>query len=100
MEVKESRNGKELVVDVIGRLDTNTAPDLEPKVEKFFEQDIETLIFDFSNLDYVSSAGLRVILGTSKRANSDGINFKIRNVNDEVMEVFEITGFLDILNIE
>lgn len=100
MEVKESRNGKELVVDIIGRLDTNTAPELEPKVEKFFDQDIETLTFDFSNLEYVSSAGLRVILGTSKMANSGGINFKIRNVNDEVMEVFEITGFLDILNVE
>lgn len=100
MEVKESKNGKELIVNVIGRLDTNTAPELEPKVENFFEQDIETLTFDFSNLEYISSAGLRVILGTSKRANSGGINFKIRNVNDEVMEVFEITGFLDILNIE
>lgn len=100
MEFNELRSNGELVVNVIGRLDTNTAPEFEPSVEGFFKGGTETLIFDFSKLDYISSAGLRVILGASKMANAKGVNFKIRNVSPDVMEVFEITGFLDILNIE
>lgn len=81
-----------------GRLDTVTSPELEEEV-KALGASVKTLILDFSTLDYVSSAGLRVILAFQKVMNKQG-SMKITNVNESIMEVFEVTGFSDILTIE
>lgn len=90
---KVVENGK-MTVALAGRLDTTTAPELE-KVLDF--TDIDSVVFDIADLQYVSSAGLRVILMVQK--NMKG-KFTIKNVKPEIMEIFEITGFVDILNIE
>ncbi len=92
------KNQKENVMNVAlsGRLDTTTAPQLEAELEL---DGITELNFDFENLDYISSAGLRVLLAAQKVMNKQG-DMKIANVNADIMEVFEITGFSDILTIE
>ena len=83
---------------VSGRLDTQTAPELEKELDSVLSG-IKELTFDFANLEYVSSAGLRVILKAQKAMNAQG-SMKLTGVNDSIMEVFDITGFLDILTIE
>lgn len=97
MEIKKEINGKTLTVSVSGRLDTSTAPELEKQLGDL--AGIDDLILDFDNLEYISSAGLRVILKAQKIMNKQG-SMKLVNVNDCVMEIFDITGFSDILNIE
>ncbi|MDC7287502.1 STAS domain-containing protein [Blautia schinkii] len=98
MTINKFVNGTELTLEVAGRLDTVTAPELEA-VLKVSVNGITKLIFDFASLEYVSSAGLRVLLSAQKAMNKQGI-MVIRNVCETVMEVFEITGFSDILTIE
>lgn len=98
MTINKIVNGTELTLEVAGRLDTVTAPELEA-VLKASVNGITKLIFDFASLEYVSSAGLRVLLSAQKAMNKQGI-MVIRNVCETVMEVFEITGFSDILTIE
>ena len=93
---KKIKNG-ELLIRLEGRLDTNTAPDLEKELNGLDK--VTSLIFDFKNLDYISSAGLRIILSLQKVMNNQG-SMVIKNVKNEVREVFEITGLSDILNIE
>ena len=83
---------------MIGRLDTTTAPQLEAVIDDCIAG-IEEFVLDCSELEYVSSAGLRVILKTQKQMNMQG-NMKLIHVNDSIMEVFDITGFSDILTIE
>ena len=98
MMIEIKRNVENTVVELVGRLDTTTAPSLE----KMLNEDIgesKNLIFDFKGLEYISSAGLRVLLATQKRMQKIG-SMKVINVCEEVMEVFEITGFADILVIE
>ena len=98
MMIEIKRNVENTVVELVGRLDTTTAPSLE----KMLNEDIgesKNLIFDFKGLEYISSAGLRVLLATQKRMQKIG-SMKVINVCEEVMEVFEITGFADILTIE
>lgn len=90
-------NGK-LQIALEGRLDTNTAPQLEAEL-KCSVSGITELEFDFTGLEYISSAGLRVLLAAQKVMNKQG-SMVLRNVNSMVMEVFEITGFVDILTIE
>ena len=97
MEVKKNLSGDVLELQVIGRLDTSTAPQLEAIVSDL--SGVKTLVLNFQELEYISSAGLRVVLGCMKTMNKQG-NMTIKNVNDTVMEVFEITGFADLLNIE
>lgn len=97
MEIKKEINGKTLTVSASGRLDTSTAPELEKQLGDL--AGIDDLILDFDNLEYISSAGLRVILKAQKIMNKQG-SMKLVNVNDCVMEIFDITGFSDILNIE
>jgi anti-sigma B factor antagonist len=99
MEIKINANGTKKVVEIVGRLDTTTAPQLEKELDSQFEGTQE-LIFDFENLQYISSAGLRVLLSTQKKINAQGSSMVIRNVNDMVMEILEVTGFLDILTVE
>ena len=97
MTVNKKREGDFLTVALEGRLDTTTAPDLAAELENL--DGVKSLVFDFANLEYVSSAGLRVILATQKTMNRQG-SMEITNVNETIMEVFEITGFADILTIK
>ncbi|WP_432650710.1 STAS domain-containing protein [Huintestinicola sp.] len=98
LDIKNTVNGTELTVKLIGRLDTTTAPVLEGDLRKSVDN-IEKLIFEISELEYISSAGLRVLLSAQKVMNKQG-EMIIRGANETVMEVFEVTGFVDILNIE
>ena len=97
MKIDKNLEGNNLTITLEGRLDTNTAPDLEKEVESL--DGVENLIFDFKELEYISSAGLRIILALQKIMNNQG-SMTIKNVNDDVKEVFEITGFSDILDIK
>ncbi len=81
-----------------GKLDTTTAPNLDAAIEEKIS-DLKEIVFDCKDLDYVSSAGLRVILKTQKTMNQQG-SMKLTNVSDTIMEIFDITGFVDFLNIE
>lgn len=98
MEIKKTKNGNELSIAVNGRLDTTTAPMLEAELKQSIGG-IEKLTFDFSALEYLSSAGLRVLLSAQKVMNRQG-KMIIKNVNDTIAEIFEVTGFTDILTIE
>lgn len=98
MNINKTENGTEQIVALEGRLDTTTAPKLEEEFKNGLEG-VQKLIIDMKELAYLSSAGLRVILAVQKRMNKQG-ELLIRNVNDTIMEVFEITGFTDILTIE
>ena len=98
MTIEKNLNGTELTITIAGRLDTTTAPQLEAE----FKQNIngvEKLVLDFTALEYLSSAGLRVLLAAQKAMNKQG-EMVIRNVNQTVNEIFEVTGFIDILTIE
>lgn len=98
MEIKKELNGAKLNVALIGRLDTTTAPQLEASLTESYEG-INELVIDFEKLEYISSAGLRVLLSAQKTMNKCG-TMKIVHVCSDIMEVFEITGFSDILTIE
>lgn len=95
MTIEKTLNGETLILKVIGRLDTSTAPQLEAEMNDSLDS-AKDLILDFSELEYISSAGLRVILKAQKIMNKQG-TMKLTGVNDTVMEVFDITGFSDIL---
>lgn len=98
MNIQQIRNGNELVLALEGRLDTVTAPELETALKDALEG-VEELILDFEKLDYISSAGLRVLLVAQKTMSQQG-SMKIRNVNEIIREVFDVTGFSDFLTIE
>lgn len=99
MEMSIQINGAEMVIALDGRLDTNTAPDLEKKLGTQLES-VDSLVLDLEKLRYISSAGLRVLLAAQKKMNAKKGKMVIRHVNEMNMEVFEVTGFLDILTIE
>ena len=98
MTIERNVNGAVVTLKIVGRLDTSTAPALEAAVDSC-ATDIKELILDCSALEYVSSAGLRVILKAQKQMNVQG-SMKLIGVNENIMEVFDITGFADILTIE
>ena len=98
MTINKNLNGTTLEVALEGRLDTMTAPELESELNSSLGS-AESLVLDFSKLDYISSAGLRVLLSAHKAMSSKG-GMKVTNVNEIVQEVFEVTGFADILTIE
>ena len=98
MTIEKKINNDAVTLIVSGRLDTQTAPELEKELDAVLP-DAKDLTFDMTNLEYVSSAGLRVILKAQKAMNAQG-SMKLTGVNDSIMEVFDITGFLDILTIE
>lgn len=98
MTIEKNLNGTELNVTISGRLDTTTAPELETSLKESFEG-VEKLVLDFSSLEYLSSAGLRVLLQAQKTMNKQG-EMIIKNVNETINEIFEVTGFIDILTIE
>ena len=98
MTIEKKQNGSSLTIAVQGRLDTTTAPDLENEIKSSLDG-VTELIMDFEKLDYISSAGLRVLLAAQKLMAKQG-GMKVTHVNEMVMEVFEVTGFADILTIE
>lgn len=98
MTIEIKRNAEELVLQIVGRLDTTTAPALEKTIMENLSE-IKALTLDFKDLEYISSAGLRVLLSAQKKMQQIG-KMKVIHVCEAVMEVFEITGFADILVIE
>ena len=97
MTIKTEKNGGALAVFVEGRLDTNTAPELDDTLKSSLEG-VTELTLDLEKLDYLSSAGLRVLLSAQKTMNRQG-TMVVKNVNETIMEIFEVTGFSDILTI-
>ena len=95
MTIEIKKNAKETIIEVVGRLDTITAPVLEKTIGENVNCD-QNLVLDLNGLEYISSAGLRVLLSAQKRMQTCG-SMKLRNVCEEVMDVFEMTGFADIL---
>ena len=98
MTIEIKRNAEETVLEVTGRLDTTTAPALEKTINENMDG-VKTLVLDFKGLEYISSAGLRVLLSAQKKMQKVGV-MKVTNVCESIMEVFEMTGFADILVIE
>ena len=98
MTIEKNLNGTELTVTLAGRLDTTTAPNLEAELKQSVSG-VDMLVLDFAGLEYLSSAGLRVLLQAQKVMNKQG-KMVLRNVNETINEIFEVTGFIDILTIE
>lgn len=98
MKIVKNKNGSTLVVSLSGRLDTVSAPQLDKELKEAIG-DISELILDLSGLEYMSSAGLRILLSAQKAMNNQG-KMIVKNVNNTIMEIFEVTGFIDILTIE
>ena len=98
MNINKIQDGSELTIELEGRLDTVSAPSLEAELKKDING-VQTLIFDFAKLEYLSSAGLRVLLASQKVMNRQG-EMWIRNVNSTISDIFEVTGFSEILTVE
>lgn len=98
MEIKQELNGTTLTVQIIGRLDASNAQELTNALNAALDG-VKELIFDFAELKYIASAGLRALLMAQKRMNKQG-SMKIRHVDETVMEVLEMTGFADLMTIE
>lgn len=98
MTVNKTVDNGKLLFSLEGRLDTTTSPQLEKAVQESIAG-VTELYFDFKELTYISSAGLRVLLSAQKIMNKQG-RMVIRNANEDILEVFEVTGFIDILNVE
>ena len=98
MTINKTANGNELTIALEGRLDTTTAPQLDDELKSALDG-VAKLEFNFEKLEYISSAGLRVLLSAQKVMNKQG-SMVIKNVNEEIQEIFEVTGFVDILTIE
>ena len=96
LNIEKKAEGSNLEIALTGRLDTTT--DLENEVKGNIDG-VENLVFNLENLDYISSAGLRVLLSTQKIMNKQG-SMVVKNCAEEIMEIFEVTGFSDILTIE
>ena len=98
MTIEIKRNAEETIVELVGRLDTTTAPALDKTINEDIA-DAKHLVLNLKGLEYISSAGLRVLLSAQKKMQKIG-SMKVTHVREEVMEVFEMTGFADILTIE
>ena len=98
MKIEIKRTAEETTIELVGRLDTTTAPALDKTINEDIA-DTKNLVLNLKGLEYISSAGLRVLLGAQKKMQKIG-SMKVTNVREEVMEVFEMTGFADILVIE
>ena len=97
MELIKNTDGAKMVIALDGRLDTNTAPELEKELQL---DDVQELVLEFEKLRYLSSAGLRVLLAAQKKMNAKQGTMVLKHVNDMIMEVVEATGFIDILTVE
>lgn len=98
LNIEKTINASELTVALTGRLDTTTAPDFEKELKASMDG-IASLVIDMTALEYISSAGLRVLLSAQKVMNKQG-KMTVKHVNETIMEIFEVTGFSDILTIE
>ena len=98
MDIKKTSDGGRLTIALDGRLDTTTSPELTKELESSLDG-VNELVFDLAKLEYISSSGLRVLLSAQKKMNSQGA-MKVKNASEMVNEVFEITGFDEILTIE
>jgi anti-sigma B factor antagonist len=98
LNINKTKTGAALTVALAGRLDTTTAPELESELKGSLDG-VEELEMDLTELEYISSAGLRVLLSAQKLMMKQG-SMKVTHVNETVMEIFEVTGFVDILTIE
>ena len=98
MTIEMKKNMEETILEITGRLDTTTAPVLDKTIHEELK-DVENLVLDLKGLEYISSAGLRVLLNAQKKMQRVG-SMKLKNVSEAVMDVFEMTGFADILEIE
>ena len=99
MNINKSYNEKELILAVEGRIDTITSQELDKEINEELGN-FESLTMDFTDLEYISSAGLRVLIATQKKLKADNIPLTIKNVNDTVNEIFRMSGFYKILKIE
>ena len=98
LNIEKKTNGNELTVALTGRLDTTTAPQFEKELKESLDG-VTALTIDMTALEYISSAGLRVLLSAQKTMNKQG-QMKLTHVNETILEIFEVTGFSDILTIE
>ena len=98
MTIEKIAESNKLTITLTGRLDTTTAPQLETELKQNISG-VNELVLDLAALEYLSSAGLRVLLSAQKVMNHQG-NMVVRNVNEIIMEIFEVTGFVDVLTIE
>lgn len=98
MKIEKNVENEVMTMAIVGRLDTTTAPELEQEIRSSIDG-ITDLTFDLENLEYISSAGLRVLLSAQKIMNRQG-DMRLTNVSDTIMEIFDVTGFTDILTIE
>jgi len=98
MEVIRTEENNEVVLKIVGRMDTVTAPRVEEEVVK--EDMSGKIVFDMSELEYISSAGLRVLLSAQKKVNAGGGEMTVRGCQQAVLDVFEVTGFSEILTLE
>ena len=99
MEIKQEKNGNELTIYLDGRLDTTTSPKLEQELKDSLDDNTKKLVIDLEKLEYMSSAGLRVLLQAQKQMNKQG-EMIVRSVNETIKDIFEVTGFSDILTVE
>ena len=98
MEIIKQENGENLTIALVGRLDTATAPQLESELKQSLDG-VKNLVLDLGKLEYMSSAGLRLLLSSQKQMSKQG-TMKVIHVNKVIMDIFEVTGFSDILTIE
>ena len=98
MNINVNKNAQETIIEIAGRLDTTTAPSLDKTINEVINES-KRLILDIKSLEYISSAGLRVLLSAQKKIGKSG-SMIVKNVCVEIMEIFEMTGFADILTIE
>lgn len=99
MDIEKDYNEKELILSIKGRIDTITSQDLDKEITEEMGN-FDSLIIDFTDLEYISSAGLRVLIATQKKLKPENIPFVIKNVNDTVNEIFRMSGFDKVLKIE
>ena len=99
MEIKSTESEGVSILAVEGHLDTNTSPDAESAINALIEDGAQKLLIDFTALEYISSAGLRVLLATAKKLSASGGDLKICSLNSTVQEVFDISGFSSILTV-
>ncbi len=99
MKINKKQDGNSLKFELEGRLDTTTAPELDEAVKSSIDG-VTNLVFDMTGLEYISSAGLRVLLSAQKAMGKVNGNMVVKNINDVIQEIFEVTGFIDIFTVE
>lgn len=99
MKINKKQDGNSLKIELEGRLDTTTAPELDEAVKSSIDG-VTDLVFDMTGLEYISSAGLRVLLSAQKAMGKVNGKMVVKNINDVIQEIFEVTGFIDIFTVE